>query len=185
METAITIPFPLKTLHRSSDSFLILKATEKGLRRIHLPGTVIDSTLLSPPDEGTLLHSILSSAADQIHQYLAGERLIFDIAIDPAGTPFQQRVWALLRAVPYGSTRSYGRLAQDLGNRNKSRAVGNAANKNPLPLIIPCHRLIGTNGSLTGFAGGLELKQALLDHEKHEIHRRQTEKPFEMNRFNR
>ncbi|MEA2114015.1 MAG: methylated-DNA--[protein]-cysteine S-methyltransferase, partial [Thermodesulfobacteriota bacterium] len=84
------------------------------------------------------------------------------LPLSPQGTPFQLAVWELMQQIPYGETRSYGELAAGLGNPNKARAVGGAANKNPLPMVIPCHRVMGANGKLTGFAGGLATKQFLL-----------------------
>jgi methylated-DNA-[protein]-cysteine S-methyltransferase len=98
----------------------------------------------------------------QLAEYFAGSRRSFDLTLAPAGTPFQLAVWRALQGIAYGRTTSYGQLARDLGNANGARAVGLANGSNPLPVIIPCHRVIGADGSLTGFGGGLEIKQALL-----------------------
>ena len=104
----------------------------------------------------------LQRAAAQLAEYFAGSRRDFDLPLDPQGTTFQKAVWQGLRRIPYGTTRSYGQLAQELGNPTASRAVGAANGRNPLSIIVPCHRVIGANGTLTGFAGGLEAKRLLL-----------------------
>jgi methylated-DNA-[protein]-cysteine S-methyltransferase len=99
----------------------------------------------------------------QLAEYFAGTRTTFDLELRPVGDPFRQRVWALLREIPYGETRSYGDLARALGDRNLAQAVGHANALNPLSVIVPCHRVVAADGSLTGFAGGLERKRFLLD----------------------
>jgi AraC family transcriptional regulator of adaptative response/methylated-DNA-[protein]-cysteine methyltransferase len=104
--------------------------------------------------------------AEQIEEYIAGRRKQFTIPLAPAGTAFQMRVWEELRKIPYGQTRSYKEIAQAIGQPGASRAVGMANNKNPLPLLIPCHRVIGANGKLSGYAGGVELKERLLELER-------------------
>lgn len=106
---------------------------------------------------------LLREASKQIQEYLDGERQQFDLPLNPCGTPFRQQVWKGLCAIPYGESRSYQDLARWIGNDKACRAVGNANNKNPIPLIIPCHRVIGANGKLTGYRGGLERKKQLLD----------------------
>lgn len=103
----------------------------------------------------------------QLDAYFAGECKTFDLPLAPHGTDFQQRVWQQLRAIPFGQTLSYGQLAKQLGDPNASRAVGAANGKNPISIIVPCHRVIGAAGQLTGFGGGVETKRALLDHEQH------------------
>ena len=105
---------------------------------------------------------LLDAAEAQLREYFAGARRTFDLPLAPHGTAFQQRVWAALRAIPYGETRTYGELAAAIGSPNASRAVGMANHRNPIPIIIPCHRVIGANGTLTGYAGGLEIKRKLL-----------------------
>ncbi|MFQ5668685.1 MAG: methylated-DNA--[protein]-cysteine S-methyltransferase [Candidatus Binatia bacterium] len=107
----------------------------------------------------------LHAALTQLREYFAGRRRAFDVPLDPAGTPFQQRVWQMIAAIPYGQTVSYGEIARDLGNRQVTRAVGAAVGANPIPIIIPCHRVIGADGSLTGYGGGLRMKAWLLRHE--------------------
>ncbi len=111
---------------------------------------------------------VLELAARQLAEYFAGERRVFTVPLSPAGTPFQKRVWEALPSIPYGETSTYGAVAQRIGNPNACRAVGMANNRNPLPIFIPCHRVVGRDGSLTGYAGGLDRKQFLLDLERGE-----------------
>jgi methylated-DNA-[protein]-cysteine S-methyltransferase len=106
------------------------------------------------------------SAAAELEEYFAGKRRQFSIDIAPQGTSFQLSVWRSLQRVPYGKTISYGQLARQVGNPKASRAVGAANGANPVPIIIPCHRVIGASGDLTGFGGGLEVKKYLLELEK-------------------
>ena len=106
---------------------------------------------------------ILSKTASQLAEYFAGKRQSFDLALDPKGTPFQRAVWDALLAIPYGETRSYGQLAKQLGNPNATRAVGAANGRNPISIIVPGHRVVGSTGKLTGFAGGLQTKSFLLE----------------------
>ena len=105
-------------------------------------------------------------AADQLEGYFTGELTEFDLELDMVGTAFQRRVWAALQTIPYGQTRSYGQIAQQIGATGASRAVGLANGRNPIGIIVPCHRVIGANGSLTGYGGGLDRKRVLLDLEK-------------------
>jgi len=111
-------------------------------------------------------HPILLKTEQQLNEYFAGQRQQFSIALDMRGTRFQKNVWDALLAIPFGETRSYGQLAKQLGNPKASRAVGAANGRNPLSIIVPCHRVIGSSGKLTGFAGGLEVKAHLLSLEK-------------------
>jgi methylated-DNA-[protein]-cysteine S-methyltransferase len=104
----------------------------------------------------------LAEAERQLNEYFSGSRQVFDLPLAPAGTAFQLGVWRALQGIAYGRTTSYGQLARDLGNANGARAVGLANGSNPLPVIIPCHRVIGADGSLTGFGGGLDIKRSLL-----------------------
>ena len=103
-----------------------------------------------------------AEAVRQLQEYFAGERTVFDLPLAPEGDDFKQRVWALLREIPYGQTRSYGDLARALGDVNLSQAVGFANGRNPIAIIVPCHRVIGADGSLVGYAGGLDRKRFLL-----------------------
>lgn len=102
----------------------------------------------------------------QLTAYFAGERTTFDLPLAPAGTPFQRKVWQALCEIPYGETISYGELARRIGQPTAARAVGLANGSNPLPIVVPCHRVIGADGSLTGFGGGIERKRWLLAHER-------------------
>ncbi|BBZ32436.1 methylated-DNA--[protein]-cysteine S-methyltransferase [Mycolicibacterium confluentis] len=105
-------------------------------------------------------------AVEQLEAYFAGELREFDLNLEMAGTAFQRKVWNALRTIPYGETRSYGEIAQQIGTPTAFRAVGLANGHNPIAVIVPCHRVIGANGSLTGFGGGLQRKSRLLDLEK-------------------
>lgn len=102
---------------------------------------------------------------EQLLDYFAGRRKGFDLPINPVGTPFQRKVWLTLAKIPYGKTWSYGELAQKVGKPAAARAVGAANGRNPLPILLPCHRVVGSDGSLTGFGGGLKVKALLLAHE--------------------
>jgi methylated-DNA-[protein]-cysteine S-methyltransferase len=102
-------------------------------------------------------------AIDELDAYFAGERTAFDVPFEPRGSAFERRVWDLLLEIPFGETRSYGDLARHLGDVGLARAVGVANARNPIPIIVPCHRVIGSDGSLTGYGGGLERKRILLD----------------------
>jgi methylated-DNA-[protein]-cysteine S-methyltransferase len=106
------------------------------------------------------------AAIEQLDAYFAGELTTFDVPLRPAGTDFQRAVWAALETVPFGKTRSYGEVAAQVGRPSASRAVGQANGRNPIAVIIPCHRVIGSSGSLTGYGGGLDRKQWLLAHEQ-------------------
>ena len=110
-------------------------------------------------------HALLDEAARQLDQYFAGHRLRFELPTAPTGTDFQRRVWTLLNQIPAGQTRTYTQLAQQLGQPRACRAVGLANHRNPLPILQPCHRVVGHDGRLVGFAGGLPAKRWLLDHE--------------------
>ena len=105
---------------------------------------------------------LLAEAMRQLAEYFAGERREFELPLAPEGTPFMRRVWAELVKVPYGATATYGEIAERIGNPGGSRAVGLANNRNPIAIIIPCHRIIGSSGKLVGYAGGVELKERLL-----------------------
>ncbi len=107
----------------------------------------------------------LASVRTQLDEYFAGVRMEFDLPLNPRGTPFQLKVWQALRTIPYGATFSYGHQARMIGDPGSARAVGLANGRNPISIIVPCHRVIGANGSLTGYGGGIEAKRWLLDHE--------------------
>lgn len=111
---------------------------------------------------GNKLHPILLKTEHQLHEYFDRKRTTFSMELDPNGTEFQKSVWKALLTIPFGQTRSYGQIAKQIKKPSASRAVGAANGKNPISIIVPCHRVIGTNGKLTGFAGGLAVKQQLL-----------------------
>lgn len=139
-----------------------LVADGDGIRRICLKGPV-DREAQEQPD-----FPLLQALAAQLRSYFRGELRAFTIPLSPQGTPFQVRVWEALARIPYGETRSYRQIAQELGNPQAVRAVGAANGANPLPIVVPCHRVIGSNGKLTGFGGGLPLKRYLLDLETYQ-----------------
>ena len=143
---------------------LTLVASSAGLRAILWPKERTGRVVF-PEDPTPGSHEILEVARTQLREYLALERTEFDVPFDMVGTDFQIGVWLGLTKIPYGQTRTYGDLATDLDRPGAARAVGAATGRNPLSIIVPCHRLVGTNGKLTGFAGGLETKKWLLEHE--------------------
>ena len=146
---------------------LRLIAGDNGLRAI-LWGAE-DAERIASLDDGELVEGttpVLDEAISQLEEYFAGTRREFDLPLDPAGTEFQQSAWMVLRTIPYGTTISYGQQAEQLGDPNKARAVGAANGKNPLSIVVPCHRVVGSNGHLTGFAAGIDVKSWLLDHER-------------------
>ena len=132
-------------------------------------GAIVRLYLPNVPTPRLMPHEtpLLIEARRQILEYLTGERRFFDLPLAPQSTPFQHRVWSALRDIPYGQVRSYRDIALAAGCQKGFRAVGSACNCNPIPILIPCHRVIGASGSLTGYAGGLDLKQALLRLEGH------------------
>ncbi len=145
---------------------LTLVASEKGLTHILFDKEEpADADLPSdlPTDDGD---ATLDQAAAQLEEYFAGTRRDFDVPLDLAGTDFQQQAWRALADVPYGETATYGAQAKRIGRPGAFRAVGAANGQNPVPIVLPCHRIIGADGSLTGFGGGLDVKQRLLDHER-------------------
>jgi len=111
-------------------------------------------------------HPVLERAREQLTEYFAGARKAFELPLGPRGTEFQREVWRALGAIPFGATRSYGELAKGIGRASASRAVGGANGQNPIAVIVPCHRVIGSGGALTGYAGGLARKEWLLRHER-------------------
>jgi methylated-DNA-[protein]-cysteine S-methyltransferase len=150
---------------RSPVGKLKLVASDKGLVAILWENEKSGRVPLSELQKNDR-HPILLKTEQQLNEYFAGQRKQFSIALDMRGTRFQKNVWDALLAIPFGETRSYGQLAKQLGNPKASRAVGAANGRNPLSIIVPCHRVIGSSGKLTGFAGGLETKAHLLSLEK-------------------
>jgi len=142
---------------------LTLESDGEALTRIRLPEEKWEA---DPEANRVRKPELFAEAAAQLGAYFRGELKEFDLKLNPQGTDFQKKVWGLLREIPLGQTITYGELAAKTGNPKASRAVGAANGKNPLPIVIPCHRVIGSNGKLTGFAGGLAAKKALLKLEK-------------------
>jgi len=134
---------------------MALASEEESIVRLYLPNAPTPRLMSRETP-------LLARGRGQLLEYMAGRRKTFDLPLAPQGTPFQQRVWAALRDIPYGQTRSYREIAQAVDCPKGFRAVGLANNRNPIPIFIPCHRVLGADGSLTGYAGGLELKKALL-----------------------
>ena len=144
---------------------LTLFASDQGLVAILWPDDDPDRVKLEERQRDPS-QPILMMAADQLADYFTGNRHIFDLPLDMRGTDFQQQVWRALLTIPFGETRSYGQLAAEIGRPTASRAVGAANGRNPLSIVAPCHRVIGSTGALTGFAGGMETKLWLLEHER-------------------
>ena len=162
MTTAyLTIPSPVGEL--------LLTAVDDGLTRLwfeeHRHGGGVRAEWRHADAVGGSAARALRSAHEQLDAYFAGERTTLDLPLAATGTPFQQRVWAALRTIPFGHTMSYGELAVRIGAPKAVRAVGAANGRNPISIIVPCHRVIGARGDLTGFGGGMERKRWLLEHE--------------------
>ena len=148
---------------------LLIAGDNEAVRRIDFP----KNGKASKPEQGWIESSRgpVGQAAKQLREYFAGKRAGFDLPLAPEGTEFQRTVWRNLQDIPYGETISYGELAKRVGNPKASRAVGAANGQNPIPIVIPCHRVIGANGKLTGFGGGLPTKEALLALEARQLSR--------------
>jgi methylated-DNA-[protein]-cysteine S-methyltransferase len=140
---------------------LKLIASDKGLAAILWENDKPSRVRLAPVTEDQQ-HPVLLETERQLNDYFAGKRQSFSLELDPQGTDFQQKVWAALRTIPFGETRSYSDIARQIKSPKAVRAVGAANGRNPISIVTPCHRVIGTNGKLTGFAGGLETKARLL-----------------------
>jgi methylated-DNA-[protein]-cysteine S-methyltransferase len=141
------------TMFHSPAGPIVLEGDDRRLTRIGF----------GAPDAPAGDAATTAAAAIQLEQYFAGERTDFDLELDPVGTPFERRVWDELRTIPYGETASYAEIARRIGRPSACRAVGRANGRNPIAVVVPCHRVIGSDGSLTGYAGGVEMKRALLD----------------------
>jgi len=150
-----TLDTPLGTLQ--------IEATERGLCGIWFPSLSVNDG----PTPGK--NRVISLAKQELNAYFAGDLTTFSVPLDWQGTRFQESVWQALLAVPYGKTVTYGDVARAIGRPRSSRPVGGAVGKNPLPIIVPCHRVIGSDRSLTGFTGGLDIKIRLLELEGHSI----------------
>lgn len=157
MQSCKVVPSPLGAL--------TLVASERGLAAILWenddPARVRLGPRVEQPD-----HPVLVAAERQLGAYFAGELTVFTLPLDALGTPFQTRVWEALSAIPYGETRSYAEIARGIGRPSACRAVGAANGRNPISIVVPCHRVVGSTGALTGFAGGLSAKEHLLGLER-------------------
>ena len=161
-----THPQLARTVTESPIGELTILATDDAVVAIHFGDDRTVGTPAVAVDLPAGEHPVLDETVRQLDEYFAGDRLEFDLPLQPNGTPFQREAWTALTTIPYGETISYGEQARRLGDRNKSRAVGAANGKNPIPIVVPCHRVVGANGHLTGFGGGLGIKAWLLDHEQ-------------------
>jgi methylated-DNA-[protein]-cysteine S-methyltransferase len=158
-------PMLYSTTHVTPVGTLTLVASDRGLRAVLWPKRSARRAGISPRPRGDQDHPILRKAVQQLDEYFAGSRTSFDLPLDLEGTRFQIAAWRSLADIPFGTTTTYGRQAAALGIPTAARAVGAANGANPVCIVLPCHRVIGANGSLTGFGGGLPVKQWLLDHE--------------------
>ncbi len=160
-----TKPMLHYTTHPTPVGELTLVASDRGLRAVVWPTSSRRGTGVSGRPQRNPDHPILKTTAGELDEYFAGERTTFDIPLDLEGTRFQVAAWRSLAKIPFGTTTTYGRQAAGLGIPTAARAVGAANGANPVCIVLPCHRVIGSDGSLTGFGGGLPVKQWLLEHE--------------------
>lgn len=144
---------------------IILVGDELGLSNLHL-STGEGKRVFQISHEWNLNNDFFKDAIKQLEEYFSGERKTFDILLNHKGTEFEKRVWNELSKIPYGTVTTYKDIANKLGNEKASRAVGMANSKNPIPIIVPCHRVVGSNGKLTGFAYGVSIKKKIIDHER-------------------
>jgi methylated-DNA-[protein]-cysteine S-methyltransferase len=170
-----TKPSLHSTTHPTPVGVLTLVASDRGLRAVLWPKLSPHRTGISPRPRRNPDHPILRRTAQQLDEYFAGSRTSFDLPLDLDGTRFQLAAWRSLADIPFGSTTTYGQQAAALGIPTAARAVGAANGANPVCIVLPCHRVIGANGSLTGFGGGLPVKQWLLDHEAQVVSTRTIE----------
>lgn len=161
MSEHIVIPSPIGNI--------FIAGTENGISRIQL---MVEEPVTSP----TEIPSFLQECVDQLNEYFAGTRKEFDLLLDFGDAPeFHKEVWKMVKIIPYGRTRTYGEIAEIIDHQQAFRAVGHANGMNPLPIVVPCHRVIGKDGSLTGYYYGLELKRWLLSHESPGQYMRQSD----------
>jgi len=157
---------------------LVLTASETCLTGVYFPTSRHMGGEAWVEDDGKgLAAKILARTREELAAYFARTRTTFDLPLEPSGTPFELRVWEELRAIPFGATRSYSEIARRLGDARLTRAVGAANGKNPIPIIVPCHRVVGANGDLTGYRWGLQIKKKLLAFEQARADRSMTNSP--------
>ncbi len=145
---------------------MVIIEEDNAVIQLSLTSKKTDNEYLSSDTMTHTTTALLHTAKSQLTEYFQGKRKTFNLPLAPSGTPFQKKVWQALCQIPYGETRSYKEIAIQIGNPKGCRAVGMANNRNPIMLIIPCHRVIGSNGTLVGYAGGLDIKKWLLEYEK-------------------
>ena len=178
-ETPADAPALVRRIVQTPIGSLELVAGPAGLRAVLWPGEDGSRVRRAVGEAGGLAHggggsesdrdraqAHLDQAGRELAEYFQGTRRVFDVALDPDGTQFQRQAWEVLSTIPFGSTMSYAEQADALGDPNKARAVGAANGRNPISVIVPCHRVVASSGALTGFAGGLDTKQWLLAHEQ-------------------
>jgi len=170
-----TKPMLHSTTHVTPVGMLTLVASDRGLRAVLWPRLSPQRAGISPRPHRNQAHPILQKTVQQLDEYFAGSRTSFDLPLDLEGTRFQLAAWRSLADIPFGTTSTYGQQAAALGIPTAARAVGAANGANPVCIVLPCHRVIGANGSLTGFGGGLPVKQWLLDHEAQVLSTRSIE----------
>jgi methylated-DNA-[protein]-cysteine S-methyltransferase len=157
---------PSSILIESPVGGLVISASERGIRELAFQSSEYPGRDVTSSKRHAVIATLLAGARQQLREYFEGTRTEFELPLDLIGTDFQKRVWRRLCQIPFGTTMSYGQLAAALGDPKSARAVGLANGKNPVAIIVPCHRVIGADGSLTGFGGGLDVKRKLLDHER-------------------
>ena len=154
-QTSMNSPVGRLTIVAGDDGIRAVLWPNDNPKRVRLGGAI------EQPD-----HPVIEATVTELTEYFAGDRRVFDIPLDPTGTEFQQSAWRVLTSIPFGMTISYGEQADRMGDKRKARAVGAANGRNPISIIVPCHRVVGSGGALTGFAGGLDSKAWLLEHER-------------------
>ncbi|NSW90709.1 MAG: methylated-DNA--[protein]-cysteine S-methyltransferase [Firmicutes bacterium] len=151
-----------KTYYQSPIGIIEIVCTDKNILSVNFIDDI--NSYINTYENSCIAYA--EECIKQLHEYFAGKRKNFTLDIKLNGTDFQKKVWSALTEIPYGETVSYGKIAEKIGNKKAARAVGNANNRNPISIIVPCHRVIGSDGNLTGYGGGLWRKKWLLEHEK-------------------
>lgn len=164
-----TAPTLARTRIDSPVGPLVVVASDSGLRAVlwgDEPLTRVRAAVSGADIVDDPAHPVVAATVRELEEYFSGTRQDFDVPLDPQGTEFQRAAWTALCTIPFGETVSYGEQARRMGDVRKARAVGAANGRNPISIVVPCHRVVGANGSLTGFAGGVDVKAWLLDHER-------------------
>lgn len=156
-----------ETMH-TPIGWMTISASSKGIKGISLLQRIVHNKKTEFPKDTKKL-DLVNAAKVQLLEYFDGSRTSFELALDMEGTPFQQKVWQALLTIPYAHTSTYGDIAEKAGNPNAYRAVGQACGANPTPIIVPCHRILTSNGSIGGYSGGTDIKRWLLQHESSNI----------------